>query len=96
MSDRTRRSIVETLSARPLSVGDIASTLPVSRPAVSQHLKVLLDAGLVAMRKDAQRNIYSLKREGFASMGDYIEGLWDTALQRYRDAARNEQGEMHE
>ena len=68
----------------------------VSRPAVSQHLKVLLDAGLVAMRKDAQRNIYSLKREGFASMGDYIEGLWDTALQRYRDAARNEQGEMHE
>jgi predicted transcriptional regulator len=76
MSDHTRRRIVDLLAAGPRSVVDIAGQLPVSRPAVSQHLKVLLDAGL--------------NRTGFLSMTDYIDQLWDTALHQYREAARGQ------
>jgi len=93
MGDSTRRRIVEALAAGPLSVAAIAARLPVSRPAVSQHLKVLLEAGLVVRRKEGQRNLYSLNREGFSSLRDYIDQLWDTALQRYRDAARQDKGD---
>ncbi|MEE8441980.1 MAG: metalloregulator ArsR/SmtB family transcription factor [Spirochaetia bacterium] len=96
MGDPTRQHIVEVLAAGPISVAEIAARLPVSRPAVSQHLKVLLDAGLVVRRKEAQRNLYWLNHEGFLSIREYIDQLWDTALQRYRNAARQPEGDSNE
>ena len=89
MSDPTRRRIVEILAAGSRSVGELALKLPVSRPAVSQHLKVLLDSGLVGMQKDGQRNIYALRQEGFAGMRQYIEQIWDGALERFSEVSRS-------
>ena len=84
--DGTRRAIVECLAERPRAVGEIAERLPVSRPAVSQHLKVLKDAGLVAEQADGTRRIYRLNPAGVGALRDQLDAFWDRALAGYTDA----------
>ena len=82
----------ETLSEGPRSVGDLARGLPVSRPAVSQHLRVLERAGLVRARRDGTRNVYSVNGDGLAELRDYFEGFWDDALAAFKAAAESDEG----
>lgn len=92
LADPTRRTVFETLRAGPRSVGDLARGLPVSRPAVSQHLKVLKQAGLVRERRVGTRNFYSVDGEGLAELRDYFERFWEEALAAFKDAAEREEG----
>jgi DNA-binding transcriptional ArsR family regulator len=85
LGDRTRRAIVEQLAAGPLAVGQLADRLPVSRPAVSQHLKVLKDAGLVAEQAAGTRRIYRLDAAGVAALRDQLDTFWARALGAYHD-----------
>jgi DNA-binding transcriptional ArsR family regulator len=88
--DPTRRSILEKLAARPAAVGELAETLPVSRPAVSQHLKTLKEAGLVTETRDGTRRIYRIDPRGIAAMRDWLDAHWDRAIAAFKDFA-NEQ-----
>lgn len=88
LGDPTRRTILERLRDSPMPVVEIARGLPVSRPAVSQHLKVLKDAGLVRDRPEANRRIYSVDPAGFGPLMDYLDGFWRVALGNYSIAAR--------
>lgn len=88
LSDPTRRTIFESLRESPKAVVELAREMPVSRPAVSQHLKALKDAGLVIDRAEATRRIYSLNPAGLALLRDYLEGFWNVALANYAIAAR--------
>jgi DNA-binding transcriptional ArsR family regulator len=92
LADPTRRSVFETLRRGPRSVGDLARGLPVSRPAVSQHLRVLERAGLVRARREGTRNFYSVNGDGLAELRDYFEGFWDEALAAFKAAAESDQG----
>jgi DNA-binding transcriptional ArsR family regulator len=83
LSDRTRRAIVEHLSRGPLALGELAQRLPVSRPAVSQHLKVLKDAGLVIERAAGARRIYRLDPAGVAALRDQLDTFWSRTLAGY-------------
>lgn len=85
LGDRTRRAIVECLAERPRAVGEIAAELPVSRPAVSQHLKVLKDAGLVREHAAGTRRIYRLNPSGVAALRDQLDMFWNRALAGYQD-----------
>jgi DNA-binding transcriptional ArsR family regulator len=85
LGDRTRRAIVLRLAEGPRAVGELAADLPVSRPAVSQHLKVLKDAGLVAERAVGTRRIYRLNEAGVAALRDQLDTFWNRALSGYRD-----------
>lgn len=85
LGDRTRRAIVLRLAQRPRAVGELAADLPVSRPAVSQHLKVLKDAGLVAERAVGTRRIYRLNEAGVAALRDQLDTFWNRALGGYQD-----------
>ena len=87
LGDRTRRAIVLCLADRPQAVGELAAALPLSRPAVSQHLKVLKDAGLVADRAEGTRRIYRLNEAGVAALRDQLDTFWNRALAGYQDAA---------
>ena len=87
LGDPTRREIFERLSAGPLSVVHIAEGLPVSRPAVSQHLKVLCSAKLVKMEKRGTRSMYELDKEGIKAMRDYLDRFWDEALANFKALA---------
>jgi DNA-binding transcriptional ArsR family regulator len=89
LGDPTRRAIFEQLGERPSAVVDLAARLPVSRPAVSQHLKILKAAGLVVDVQVGTRRVYSLDPEGIAGMRDYLDRFWNTALHSFR--ARVEQ-----
>ena len=80
----TRRAVFEKLKAGPLSVSDLAEGLPVSRPAVSQHLKVLKDAGLVSEQREGVKRIYRVDAEGLREMRDYFDRFWDDALDTYK------------
>jgi DNA-binding transcriptional ArsR family regulator len=82
LGDATRRAIVELLQARPRSVAELAAALPVSRPAVSQHLKVLAAAGLVRATAIGTRRIYELDPAGAEVLRQYVERLWQSALGR--------------
>jgi DNA-binding transcriptional ArsR family regulator len=93
LADPTRRAVFETLRHGPRSVGELARGLPVSRPAVSQHLRVLKLAGLVRERRVGTRNFYSVDGDGLAELRDYFEGFWDEALAAFKDAAEREEGE---
>jgi DNA-binding transcriptional ArsR family regulator len=84
LGDPTRREIFERLARRPLAVTDLANALPVSRPAVSQHLRVLKDAGLVVMRQDGTRHVYQVDPEGIAMMRQYLDRMWDKALGSFK------------
>jgi DNA-binding transcriptional ArsR family regulator len=86
-SDATRRRIFEIISVRPSSVADIARRLPVTRPAVSQHLRVLKDAGLVTVRTEGTRNIYQLNPKGMIALRDYMDSLWQTAMDQFKATA---------
>lgn len=86
LGDRTRHAIVESLAERPRAVGELADELPVSRPAVSQHLKVLKDAGLVTERAAGTRRIYRLNPVGVAALRDQLDTFWNRALGSYKDA----------
>jgi DNA-binding transcriptional ArsR family regulator len=92
LGDPTRRAIFELLSVGPHAVGEIAEQLPVSRPAVSQHLRVLKDAGLVAERRNGTRRIYRLDPDGVAKVRDYFDRFWDAALAEFKAAAERSQG----
>jgi len=80
LSDPTRRQVFEALLAGPAPVSALAGKLPVSRPAVSQHLKVLGDAGLVTMKRQGTRHIYSVRRDGLAELRAWLDRMWDDAL----------------
>ena len=88
LGDPTRRAICERLAQRPAAVGELAGDLPISRPAVSQHLKVLKDARLVTDRRDGNRRIYQLHPEGVEALRDYLDRFWGTALSRFAEASR--------
>ena len=85
LGDPTRRAIVACLAERPRAVGELADELPVSRPAVSQHLKVLKDAGLVTERAAGTRRIYRLNPAGVGALRDQLEVFWNRALASYKD-----------
>ena len=91
LADPTRREIFERLSKKALSVAEVADGLPVSRPAVSQHLKVLKDAGLVTMRTEGTRNVYAVDFKTIAAMRDYLDRFWNKALAAFKDAVEKEQ-----
>ena len=84
LGDSTRRAIFERLAERPWAVGELAEQLPVSRPAVSQHLKVLKDAGLVVDRRAGNRRIYQLDPDGVGALRAQIERFWSKALETYK------------
>ena len=84
LGDPTRRAIFERLAATPRAVGELARELPVSRPAVSQHLKVLKDAGLVIDRPAGTRRIYQLDPDGVAELRAQLERFWNQALANYK------------
>lgn len=80
LSDPTRRNLFEAVAAAPRSVTDLARTLPISRPAVSQHLKVLSAAQLVQAQAQGTRRIYSLDQKGLAALRSYLDQFWEDAL----------------
>jgi DNA-binding transcriptional ArsR family regulator len=84
LADPTRRAVFERLSAGPLSVGEIAADLPVSRPAVSQHLKVLKEAGLVRDEADGVRRLYEVDPRGLAELRSWLDRFWDDALAAFK------------
>ena len=87
LGDPTRRAIFERLAAHPSAVGDLAAGLPVSRPAVSQHLRVLKEAGLVSETPEGTRRIYRLDPRGIAAMRDWLDAHWTGALEAFKDFA---------
>jgi DNA-binding transcriptional ArsR family regulator len=91
LGDRTRRSIVLLLAERPQAVGEIASALPISRPAVSQHLKVLKDAGLVDEEPVGTRRVYRLNATGLLALRDQLDTFWNRALSAYQDLTEQPQ-----
>src|SRR5260370_30737200 len=84
LADPTRRKVFERLRAGPRAVNVLAAGLPVSRPAVSQHLKVLKDAGLVDERSQGVRRIYSLRREGLMELREWLDRFWGDALEAFK------------
>lgn len=89
LGDPTRRQILRLLSAGDKPVHEIASSLPISRPAVSRHLRVLKDAGLVSERAEGNRRIYHLQGGGVHAVQEYLEGVWGEAAARFRLMAEN-------
>lgn len=87
LGDPTRRQIFELLRAGPRSVGELASDLPVSRPAVSQHLRVLEEVGLVTHRRNGTRHVYELDSAGVGVLRDWVDGFWSEALSRFKSVA---------
>jgi DNA-binding transcriptional ArsR family regulator len=87
LGDPTRREVFELVAARPRAVGELAAELPVSRPAVSQHLRVLKEAGLVTDEAVGARRVYQLHPEGVAELRDYLDGFWNRSLRAFKAAA---------
>src|SRR5262245_11680982 len=96
LGDPTRRAIFERIAARPQSVGKLAERGSVSRPAVSQHLKVLKGAGLVTDRQEGTRRIYSVDPRGVIAMRSYLDKVWDRALSAFQAAADEDDTEPTE
>jgi len=98
LANPTRRAIFERVAARPSAVGELASGFPVTRPAVSQHLRVLKEAGLVTDRADGNRRIYELDTGGVVALRDYLDRFWNLSLARFKAVAekvaeKKEQGD---
>ncbi len=91
LADPTRRTIFECLAKKPSAVGELARGLPVSRPAVSQHLKVLKEAGLVHETAEGTRHIYRLDPRGIAAMRDWLDAHWTSAMEAFREFADRQQ-----
>jgi DNA-binding transcriptional ArsR family regulator len=90
LGDPTRRLVLRRLQAGPRSVQEIADGLDVSRPAVSQHLKVLKDAGLAAVRVEGTRHLYAVNARGIEAVKSWLDGVWDQALFAFKRAAEQE------
>lgn len=95
LGDPTRRKLFEQLRKGPCSVSELAESLPISQPAVSQHLRVLREVRLVRVHKRGQQRIYSIDPEGLAVLRAYVEGLWDDVLSSFEREA-NELGNVEE
>jgi DNA-binding transcriptional ArsR family regulator len=91
LADPTRRAVFERLRGGPRPVGELARGLPVSRPAVSQHLRVLKEAGLVTERKEGTRRLYQVDPGGLETLRAYFEEFWTDALAAFKEAADDEQ-----
>jgi DNA-binding transcriptional ArsR family regulator len=91
LGDPTRRAIFERLADGPKAVGEIANELPVSRPAVSQHLKVLKQAGLVTDRAEGTRRLYQLNPRGIQDLRAYFDQFWNQALASFKEAVEKEE-----
>ena len=89
LGDKQRRAILALLRVQPLAVGDIAAHLPISRPAVSKHLRILEEAGLVTYSRRGTRNIFRINLHGFDAARAYIESFWDEALANFQRAAED-------
>jgi DNA-binding transcriptional ArsR family regulator len=94
LGDPTRRAIFERIAERPRAVGELAGELPVSRPAVSQHLRVLKDAGLVLARPDGNRRIYQLDPAGLEALRVQLDRFWTKALANYKAVAEQPNKEV--
>jgi DNA-binding transcriptional ArsR family regulator len=90
LADPMRARIVETLAARPMAVGELAALLPVTRPAVSQHLKILKEAKLVRDHAEGTRRIYAIDPAGLGQIRAWLDRFWDQALTAYAEAAERE------
>ena len=90
LGDPTRRAIFERLRSGPRAVGELADELPVSRPAVSQHLRVLKEAGLVTERRNGTRRLYRVDPDGVGRLRDYFDAFWNEALAAFKAAAESE------
>src|SRR6266498_3682677 len=95
LGDGTRRTIYERLRDGPKAVGELASGLPVSRPAVSQHLRVLKEAGLVSERREGTKRIYRLDPDGLDEVRAYFDRFWTTALSSFEAAVERNGEEQH-
>ena len=93
LGDPTRRAVFELLRDGPRAVGEMAARLPVSRPAVSQHLRVLKDAGLVRERRDGTRRLYRIDPDGLGEVRDYFDDFWSDVLAAFKDAVERGEGE---
>jgi DNA-binding transcriptional ArsR family regulator len=91
LSDPTRREILERLGRGPAAVGEIARSMPVSRPAVSQHLKVLKEAGLVTDRAVGARRVYQIDPAGLGAIRAWLDGFWKAALEDFREEVEREE-----
>ncbi|MDO3642456.1 metalloregulator ArsR/SmtB family transcription factor [Mucilaginibacter sp. L3T2-6] len=91
LGDPMRRAILEKLRNNPLAVADIADGLPVTRPAVSQHLKVLKDAKLIRVHRKGTRSVCEIDPEGIIAMRFYLDSMWDSALTAFKQFAENQQ-----
>src|SRR5215469_2626493 len=91
LGDPMRRVIFERLSRKPMAVGELAQGLPVSRPAVSQHLKVLKDARLVDVAAEGTRRVYSIDRAGLGPLREWLDRHWDTALAAFKQVVEAEE-----
>ena len=94
LGDPTRRAIFERIALRPRAVGEVASELPVTRPAVSQHLKVLKEAGLVTDRRDGNRRIYQANPDGVAALRAQLDGFWNQALATFKEVVEQDTQEV--
>jgi DNA-binding transcriptional ArsR family regulator len=91
LADPTRRRVFERLARGPRAVGELAKGLPVSRPAVSQHLKVLKDAGLVRDQAQGTRRVYEIDPKGLGAMRAWLDRFWDEALEAFRNEAEKQE-----
>jgi len=96
LADPTRRAIAERLAEGPAPVGELARFVPVSRPAVSQHLKVLLEAGLVSVTASGNRHLYALDPGGVAALRAYLDRFWGRALQSFKQHVESTGGTTHD
>jgi DNA-binding transcriptional ArsR family regulator len=92
IAEPNRRRILQLVAGGELSAGEIASGFEITRPAVSQHLGVLRDAGLVSERRDGTRRLYRIRPEGFTDLRSFLEVFWDENLERLKEAAELEEG----
>lgn len=88
LGNPVRRDILRALRLHPLSVAEIAARFPVSRPAISRHLAMLEDAGLVEVKPSGAKNLYSIRMKGFASVRDFLDEFWDAALARLEELSK--------
>lgn len=95
LGDPTRRAIFERIASRPRAVGELAGELPVTRPAVSQHLKVLKEARLVVDQPVGTRRIYQIDLEGIGALRAYLDQFWNQALAAFKTAAEHEEEKEH-
>lgn len=93
LGDPTRRAIFEHLADHPMTVGDLAASLPVSRPAVSQHLKILKGAGLVLSHREGNKHIHQLDPDGIEALREYLDSFWGRALSAFKATAETADGD---